>query len=262
MYWVYWIDSVALTTFITFHTNGITHRLVRLLYCLYSRWRHRHHKHISRSWCCLLLSGGSWICRDRMWTRGIVIVHSVPQNQQLPLCFMRMLWKYCFGWTKTPAWTQEAYRPPCSKCSGEGQGARGGTYLGQLVPTLRYPLTLILTCPGEGGPTLAEGEGSTYLGYPLSWPGRGWGWGGDAYLGWGGGTYLGISLHPDLAGVYLPWMGDRYLTWGTPHVNRQTPVKTTSRHTTYAGGNDGTILWDRSRISMRVQIPQEGASSP
>ena len=80
---------------------------------------------------------------------------------------------------------QEAYRPPCSKCSEAGGVP---TLVGGYLPWMRVP-TLV---------------GGTYLGVTpiLTWLGV-------TYLGWGG-TYLGV-LHPDLAGGYLPWMGDTYL---------------------------------------------------
>ena len=73
-----------------------------------------------------------------------------------------------------PPWTQEAYRPPCSKTLA------GGTYLGWGGC---LPLgTPILTWPGEGYPPWL---GGTYLGVPpvLTWPGVPTLVEGDTYLG-------------------------------------------------------------------------------
>ena len=88
---------------------------------------------------------------------------------------------------ESPAWTQEAYRPLCRKCSGWGG------------PTLGYP-------------------------FPMSWPGGthlSWLKG---YLPWGtppphpdlaGGTYLEVPpVLTWLGGTYLGRWGG-YLPWGT-----------------------------------------------
>ena len=65
-----------------------------------------------------------------------------------------------------PAWTQEAYRPPCSKSLAGGYLPWGTlfppTWPGRGVPTLRYPLPR---------PDLAWGVPT--LGYPPSGPGKG-----------------------------------------------------------------------------------------
>ena len=78
-----------------------------------------------------------------------------------------------------PAWTQEAYRPPCSKSLAGGRGYLpwpGGTYLG------RGDL------PWPGGTYLGQGD--------LPWPG-------GTYLGRGCLSWLGL---PTLAGRGVPTM--------------------------------------------------------
>ena len=130
-------------------------------------------------------------------------------------------------------WTQEAYRPPCSRSLGEGgsylgQGA-GGTYLSQGGGTYLRWYAPILTWLGRV-PTLV---GGTYLGVPpLSWP------------GWGVPT---LGYPPDLArdtylGVPPSWPGLRgYLPWGTPPPPRQ-------------GWTDGHLSKQYLSIVLRARV--------
>ena len=109
-----------------------------------------------------------------------------------------------------PAWTQEAYRPPCSKCS-EGGG----------VPTL------------DGGGYLPW----TGKGY-LPWTGKGtylWQEGRATYLGQGRGTYLWLGGVPTLdraRGTYLGW-GGTYLGLSPPTGCGQTDTCENSTFSSY-----------------------------
>ena len=133
-----------------------------------------------------------------------------------------------------PAWTQEAYRPPHSKCSlcwsiGGGypeyppqtwDGVPPQTWDGVTPgPEMGYPPTLTWdgvppTLTWDGVPPLPGPE----MGYPPTQ------------------TWDGVPPLP------RPEMG-----YPPRNVNRQTPVKTVpSRHTMYAGGNY-LNLWKREQ---------------
>ena len=94
-----------------------------------------------------------------------------------------------------PAWTQEAYRPQCSR-------SWKGTYLSWGVPTFSRGYI-----PWPGGTYLGLGVSTLAWGYlPWLWGCPPWLWG---YLPWPGGTYLGLGVST-LAWGYLPWL------WGFP----------------------------------------------
>ena len=98
-----------------------------------------------------------------------------------------------------PAWTQEAYRPLCSKSARSWVPTLdGGKYLPWGTPSL--------------------GQEDTDLGVPLPWPG----WG--IYLGWGY-LYWGTPILTWQGGTYLGWGG--YLPWGIPSTSqgRYPPVQ-------------------------------------
>ena len=105
-----------------------------------------------------------------------------------------------------PVWTQETYRPPCSKFFGGGfLPWPGGTYLGWGIPTLAR------------GTYLSWGYLPWVGGY-LPWPVGYLPWLGGTYLGWGAPTLArGV---PTLAGRHLPWPGVTYLGWRVPTLAR------------------------------------------
>ena len=115
-----------------------------------------------------------------------------------------------------PAWTQEAYHPPCSKCSlccsvwgvPHPDLIRGGVY----------------PSPGQGVPNTNLSGGYPVLGYPPA----------------------GLGYPPAMTGV-PPWKGPgtgahpppppRNLGLEYLGVDRQTPVKTVPSHPSDASGN-------------------------
>ena len=129
-----------------------------------------------------------------------------------------------------PAWTQEAYRPPCSKYS--------------------------ICCP-NWVPPLA---GYPPPGYPLSWPGWGGTWPGYPPAGYPLPGYLPARV-PPLAGpgrvpppVVAPWHSGKCCKalWdmGTPpRCGETNKVKLLPSHrTTYAGGNNLCLLYIRNHV--------------
>ena len=172
-----------------------------------------------------------------------------------------------------PAWTQDPYRPPCSKSfGGVPTLARGILHLAQAVPTLAQGYL-----PWHGGIYLGWGypswlwdtppwPGGTYLGSGV--PTLAWG-----YLPWPGGTTLaGVPILgrgiPNLANGYLPWPGGN-LPWlevptlagmGYPPGCEQTdPCKnSTLPHPSDAGGNN----WATYPVQRRVRSGYPQVANP
>ena len=149
-----------------------------------------------------------------------------------------------------PAWTQEAYRPPCSEysfcCPTRVRYPPWGG-----VPGLRYPPrggTRTSVPPPGGYPDFGTPRGGVPgLRYPLprggtrtSVPPRGGTWtppGGVPGLRYPPGGVPGLRYPP--RGGYPDFGTPRGGYPDPPPVDRQTPVKTVpSRRTTYAGGKN------------------------
>ena len=153
---------------------------------------------------------------------------------------IRLIWLH-IKQESPPAWTQEAYRPPCSKSLAGG----GGGYLPWGTPPLLCPDLAEGYLPWPGVPTLE------YCSPP--WPGRG---GGVTYLGvppspiltWLAGTYLGVPPSPILTWQGVPtlgypspiltWLGGGYLPWlGVPTLGYPSPILT------WSGGYLPPLSW-------------------
>ena len=128
-----------------------------------------------------------------------------------------------------PAWTQEAYRRPCSKCSLCWWGGTPSSH-GRGVP---HPVMVGGTPSSHGGGTQGTRQ-TPDLGWgtpPTIRPGMGY----PTIQTWDGvpphQTWNGVTLPPSRPGMGYP---------PQPMVNRQTfpSINITFPRTTYAGGNN------------------------
>ena len=171
-----------------------------------------------------LFSWKSWITCCVQRGRGLALETWNPMTCLHPVDvdLFNWFWFFChiehsnFNKQESPStWTQEAHRPPCSKCSlcwsVSWWGRKGGvpiqSWMGVPHPVFDRGIPSSL---GQGGTQSSLGQGVPGL-PPISWmgyhqPGPGMGY-----------------LHLDLGwGTPISWMGNTPcldLGWGTPHLD-------------------------------------------